>query len=143
MRIKSAIAGIVLCVAAAAVSGCKKEQAASDVQAPKPNEGMASEAAKAADTAQSAAKQVSEQATAQAKATQEQAQGLIDRAKAYVSEQKYQDALSSLNQLTNIKLTAEQQKLVDDLKAQIQSALAKATGSNAASALGDALGGKK
>jgi len=39
---------------------------------------------------------------------------LIDRAKALVSEQKYKDALSSLSQLTNIKLTAEQQKSVDD-----------------------------
>ena len=42
-----------------------------------------------------------------------------------------------------MKLTSEQQKLVDALKAQIQSALAKAAGSDAASALDGALGGKK
>jgi hypothetical protein len=44
---------------------------------------------------------------------------------------------------SNIKLTADQQKSVDDLKAQIQSTLAKAVLTNAASALGGALGGKK
>ena len=50
---------------------------------------------------------------------------------------------AALSQLTNLKLTAEQQKLVDDLKAQIQSALAKATAADPAAALGGALGGKK
>jgi hypothetical protein len=143
MRIKSVIAGIVICVAAAAVSGCKKEQAAPDVQAPKPKEGMASEAATSADAAQSAAKQVTDQATAQVKQADQQTQGLIDRAKDLVKDQKYQEALSTLGQLSNLKLTPEQQKLVDDLKAQIQSALAKATAPDAASALGGALGGKK
>jgi hypothetical protein len=143
MRIKSAFAGIVICVAAASVSGCKKEQASSDVQAAKPNEGMASEAAKAADAAQAAAKQVTDQATAQVKEAAPQAQGLIDRARDLVKDQKYQEALSTLGQLANLKLTPEQQKLVDDLKAQIQSALAKATAPDAASALGGALGGKK
>jgi hypothetical protein len=143
MKIKSVFAGILMCAAVAAVSGCKKEQAASDVQPPKSNEGVASEAATAVDAAKSAAKEVTNQAAVQAKAAEQQAQGLIDRAKSLVSEQKYQDALNSLNQLANTKLTPEQQKLVDDLKAQIQSALTKMTGSNAASALGGVLGGKK
>ena len=138
MKIKTIIAGIVVCAAVAAVSGCKKEQATSDVQVPKSNEGLASEAATAVDAAKSAAKEVTNQAAAQAKAAEQQAQGLIDRAKAFVSEQKYQDAISSLNQLASTKLTPEQQKLVDDLKAQIQTALAKATGSDPASALGGA-----
>lgn len=132
-----------MCATLAVVSGCKKQEPTPPAEAPKPTEGMASEAAKAVDVARTATKEAADQAAAQVKAAEQQAQGLIDRAKAYVSEQKYQDALTSLNQLANIKLTAEQQKLVDDLKAQIQSALAKATGSNAASALGGALGGKK
>jgi hypothetical protein len=143
MKIKSIIAGIVMCAAVAAVNGCKQEPAASDVQPPKTNAGMASEAATTVDAAKSAVKEGTDQAAAQVKAAEPQAQGLIDRAKALVSEQKYPEALSSLNQLAGTKLTAEQQKLVDDLKAQIQSALAKATGSDAASALGGALGGKK
>jgi hypothetical protein len=145
MKIKQVIVGIAACAALAAVTGCKKEEPAPG--AAKSDQGTASDAATAVDAAKAAAKQVTDQAAAQVKAAEQQAQGLIDRAKAYVSEQKYQEALTSLNQLTSANLTAEQQKLVDDLKAQIQSALAKATGSNAASALGGALegalGGKK
>jgi hypothetical protein len=141
MKISLFMTGVVACATLAAVSGCKKEEPASG--APKAQEATASEAAPVVDAAKSAAKEVTDQAAAQAKAAGEQAQGLIDRAKGYVSEQKYQEALSSLSQLTNIKLTAEQQKLVDGLKAQIQSALAKAAGSDAASALGGAMGGKK
>jgi hypothetical protein len=143
MRIKLAIAEIVMCAGLAAVSGCNKEQPAAETQAPKPAEGLASETTKAVDAAKTVAKEATDQATAQAKAAEEQTQGLIDRAKSLVAENKYAEALSSLNQLTTTKLTAEQQKLVDGLKAQIQTALTKATGSDAASALGGALGGKK
>lgn len=141
MRIKSAIAGIVICVAAAAVSGCKKEEPASG--APKADQGTAPDAAAVVDGAKTAAKEVTDQSAAQVKAVGQQAQGLIDQAKTYVSEKKYQEAMNSLSQLTNIQLTADQQKMVDDLKAQIQSALAKATTADPASALGGALGGKK
>jgi hypothetical protein len=141
MRTKLIITGVVACASLAAVSGCKKEEATPG--APKAQEATASQAAPVVDAGKSAAKEVTDQAAGQAKASEQQAQGLIDRAKAYVAEQKYQEGLNSLSQLSNIKLTAEQQKLVDDLKAQIQTALAKATGSDAASALGGALGGKK
>ena len=163
MKIKLVITGIVACATLVAVSGCKKEEpapgaskadqgtapeAAAVVDAAKSAATTAVDAAKSAaapvvDAAKSTATEATDQAAAQVKAAEQQAQGLIDRAKALVSEQKYKDALSSLSQLTNIKLTAEQQKSVDDLKAQIQSALAKATATDPAAALGGALGGKK
>jgi hypothetical protein len=143
MKIKSIVTGVTLCAALAAVNGCKKEEPAVP-QAPKAGEGGAvSKATEAVDGAKTAVKQVADQATTQVKAVEQQAQALIDRAKGLVTEQKYQEALGSLGQLSNLKLTPEQQKLVDDLKAQIQSALAKAIPTNAASALGGALGGKK
>ncbi|MCX6928884.1 MAG: hypothetical protein NT154_37590 [Verrucomicrobia bacterium] len=169
MKIKLIVMGVVACATFAAVTGCKKEEPATETRAPKPAESVPSEPAKAVEAATAAAKQATEQvatgavseaaktvdaakeaataatdqAAAQAKAAAQQAQGLIDRAKSLVGDKKYQDALTSLGQLANVKLTPEQQKLVDDLKTQIQSALAKASAGDAASALGGALGGKK
>jgi hypothetical protein len=141
MKTKLIITAILACATLAAVSGCKKEEPAP--AAPKADQGTASQAAPVVDAAKSAVNDVTNQAAAQATAAPEQAQGLIDRAKSLVADSKYTEALSSLNQLTTTKLTDDQQKLVDGLKAQIQAALAKATGSDAASALGGALGGKK
>ena len=90
-----------------------------------------------------AATQAVTEAAAAPSATTALAQGLIDKAKGLVTDQKYQEALNVVQQLSSQKLTAEQQTLVDGLKAQIQAALTKAAGTNAASALGNILGGKK
>jgi hypothetical protein len=56
------------------------------------------------------------------------------------SEQKYQDALKSVAQLKDLKLSADHQKVVDKLKAEVEALLAKKT---ASSAIGDVLDGKK
>ena len=148
MKINFIVPGITLCAALAAVSGCgKQESPPPAAETSKTTEAVPSEATKAVDTSTTAAKQVTDQATTQATAQvnvgEQQAQGLIDRAKNLVADKKYQDALASLNQLATTKLTPDQQKLVDDLKAQIQAALGKTTAGDAASALGGALGGQK
>lgn len=52
-----------------------------------------------------------------------QAQTLIDQATALVTDKKYQEALTSLQQLSGFQLTADQQKTVDELKATIQTAM--------------------
>jgi hypothetical protein len=68
-----------------------------------------------------------------------QVQALLDRAKALTANQNYQEALAVVSQIYQNKLTPDQKQKVDDLKNQIQTAIAqKATGS----AL-DILGGRK
>jgi glycine cleavage system H lipoate-binding protein len=52
-----------------------------------------------------------------------QVQALIDKATALVTDKKYMEALTSLQQLSGFQLTADQQKTVDSLKATIQTAM--------------------
>ncbi len=145
MKIQILIAATALSAVAINLSGCKKEETGpTAVEATKPSDTTAIEPAKVADPAkQSVAKEAIDDAANQANAATAQSQSLIDKAKAYIYDQKYQDALTTLSQLSASKLTADQQKLVDALKAEIQSAMAKASTGDAASALGGALGGKK
>ena len=124
--------------AAATDAGQAVSAAASDAQ-------KAVEAPKAAvePMPPAPASQTDAAAAAVPSAMNTQIEGLIYNAKGLVTNQKYQDALNVIQQLSSMKLTPEQQTLVDGLKAQIQTALAKSTATGAASALGNALGGKK
>jgi len=123
--------------AAAAEDQAKQAAAAAADQAKQAADQAAADAKQAADKAATDAKQAAEKAVtdAQPAATQttitqtgdaakQQAQSLIDRAKEYISQKKYQDALASLKQLSNVSLTPNQQKVVDDLKAQVQKLIA-------------------
>ena len=110
------------------------------------------EAAKTADAAKADATRTAEEAKAQAAKTAETAkveaaktaeggivQGLIDKAKNLIAENKFSDASGVLQQLTGMSLSADQTKLVDSLKEQIQKALAAKTAENAAGSVGNLL----
>jgi hypothetical protein len=154
-----------------ALIGCGKEQPAADMQsqaskateairteASKATEAVKTETSKAADavkteasksvetaksTAQDLSDKVSNELKPSAQESQQQTQGIIDKVKSLVGEQKYQEAMTSLSQLSKMQLSSDQQKIVDSLKEKLQSALGKTTASDAASTLGGALGGKQ
>lgn len=99
-----------------------------------------SNANQAADQVQAAADQTSAQLQQATATATPEVQNLVQQARNYLNDKKYAEALGTVQRLTNLKLTPEQQKLVDDLRAQVQSAMAKAGASDAASKLGNALG---
>jgi len=130
-------------------AGCgKKEEPTTTVEdTQKAADTVAGEMEKTADTAKAAAEkaagEVKEQAPSAVAAASAKAQEVIDKAKSLVGENKYQDALTALQGLAGMKLSDEQQKIVDGLKKQIQDALAKKAASEATSAAGNVLGGEK
>jgi carbon monoxide dehydrogenase subunit G len=154
MKLHQLSAGLALCAVVAALSGCGKSEPTPPPasEAPKTvTEGVVTGAKEAATAAATEVKQTAEKAATEVKQAAEktaadataQAQSLIDQAKSLVTDKKYQDALNILGQLSSVKLTPEQQKLVADLQTQIKSALASQATSEATKSVGGLLGGQK
>lgn len=134
-----------------ALTGCNKPSSNSDAGTTPPP--AAPEAAQPAATtpntdtmSAAAATAVSQTKTAVTNATaamtdavsaaKAKADTIISQAKSFINDQKYSDALDALNKLSSMALTPEQQKTVDDLKAQVKQLMAGGTNTlNAAKSL--------
>jgi len=128
------------------LAGCTKQDSTSTPTAEDAKKAAAPAAdalKQTTDSAKAATETAASDATKQAQdtaaATTGKAQEWIDKAQSLIADNKLSEASSALQQLAALKLTPEQQKLVDSLKEQIQKALAaKATGGGAP-AVGDLL----
>lgn len=95
----------------------------------------ANEAAKTADGLKATASDA-------AGAASTQVQSWFDKIKGLINEKKYSEALTALAQPPTNNLTAEQQKVVDQLKAQVQELLAKQSADQGLKAVGGLLNKK-
>jgi hypothetical protein len=143
MKMKNLPLLILAATVSLAITGCgkKSESTTSTPEAaPSPAAGALKDAANTAVTeVQKAAGEVkatAEKAVTDATATATaKAQEMIDKAKSLVGDKKYQDALTALQQLGGMTLSPEQQKLVDDLKKTIQTALGNKAATDGAGAV--------
>lgn len=134
------IVPLLLAVAVGAFWGCSKSTDTSESSGTKAASGLSDTAKQAEAAVKDAAKDVGQAVTKAANEASESVSSAykdaMAKAQSLLKESKFEGALDSLKQLSNLKLTPEQQKAVDDLRAQIEKAWAasKAAGQKAGDA---------
>lgn len=156
MRLTHWLSGLAVCAGLVFITGCQKQEATpiatqqTNAQTPLPaptaevkstaeNVAVAAQsiAGQAATEAQEAVTNVAPETAQQPAGATTQIESLIARAKSLVADKKYEDALNTLRQLSDFKLSPEQQKSVDDLKAEVQKLMSSQGVSDAANAAGN------
>lgn len=137
MKAPRIVAALSLVTAITLAVGCSKTE-----ETPAPASTPAAEATpeKAPAAVQQQTETAAASATEAAATASSEAQGLIDKAKSLADDNKYADASKLLQELASMKLTPEQQKAVDDLKALVQQKMADQATSEGAKAVGGMLG---
>jgi vacuolar-type H+-ATPase subunit H len=131
MNLKSKFIILVPLVTLAVALGCGKKEESPAETLKKAAEQPATEVVKPATAT----------ATATATAVVSEAQGLIDKAKALISNKDYQGAAALLSKVSAMQLTPEQKALVNDLQAQVQKFLTQQATDKATSEATKALDG--
>jgi hypothetical protein len=133
---------------------CSKQQDTEPTPQPQPAEAPAAatpgepeaaalpDAAAVKETADKTVEAATEAVKETATEVQNGAQKIIDEAKTLVDQSKMDQALEMLGKLGDMKLTPEQQSMVDKLTASIQKALANGGAEDAKKAVGNLLDGK-
>jgi hypothetical protein len=135
MKINNLISSIAMCAAVAVVAGCSKSsetppapESTGGTTTTAPATTVKDTAVKAVDTAKEVTSQAVTAATTAASKATAQFNDLVGKAKTFIADKKYTEALDALNKLSGVVLTPEQQKTVDDLKAQAKKLLSSGTG---------------
>ncbi len=106
------------------VTGCEKKPETPQTPPAKAEEGaVQKQLGAAADAAKDTAAKAATAASQAASDATAQAQGILDSAKKLAGESKWPDVSQTLSKLQGLKLTADQEKMLADLKAQVQKAL--------------------
>lgn len=141
MKTKNSLISLAACVTVVALAGCEKKtetmpdvpttNTVATVTAPE-----ADTADKAVTMATEASNQIAATATNVVNSATTQFDDLVGKAKAYIADKKYTDALAAINSLSNLTLTPEQQKIVDDLKAEVKKLMSGSAADAAKNLLG-------
>ncbi len=118
-----------------ALAGCSDDHSASvpTEKQIQPTSGNAANApVPAADALKQAAGQAQTAASKLASEVDAKAQGMIETAKKLVADSNWTQAMDILQQLKNLKLTPEQQSIIDSLTKQVQTHVMKAATDKAA-----------